>query len=461
MQKLLLNRSSIPFLLGVLVYLGLKLSTLSVRLSDSNIYFVTASHLATGAMLYRDIFFTNFPLHPYVSLVYFSVLRGDVYWYFFTPAIEASIVALLIYAIVLRKTKNYLVSTLSGFVYLFSVIVFITTDHQTGVFFASLMACLSYLFFEKKRYFWVGVFCALMLLVKAYFLPVALTYFVFLLIRKRWGETMRFVAGGVVVGVTILLPFMIFSRREFFDQVFGYSLTRAAGVSKAEVARFFGLRDFLILVILVFNLVCIRKRLFFGLFSIFCFLFFIFYKDTYYLYLNYALPFAALSFMYFYRYMSGVLHAQKMVLPTILIVFFAWNVYVGYSGFSDLGRVENIEEISNLVESQKADFVYGNNDIAPIVSYMSGVAQLNGVIDTNENMFRSGVLNAKEITDDILETKTVLVLHSAYYPTLGVENDVFSEVVEGERVRDNCRLLKRFPIRAEGVTNAIAVLKCW
>lgn len=461
MKKLLFSKYSIPFFVGAGVYLVFKLLTLSIRLSDSNIYFVTASHLAHGSLLYRDIFFTNFPLHPYISVIYYFLLGGSLKWYFFTPALEASVVAILIYIVVLSRTKSYLVSTLSGFVYLFSVLLLITTDHQTGVFLASIFAVLSYFFNMRKQYVLVGVMCALMLLVKAYFLPVALTYVAYFLLHRQFRELLRFCLGGVGVGLVALLPFLLFARQEILSQIFGYSLTRSAGIPKAEVARFFLFRDFLIVAILVFNAFCIRKRLFWGLFSIFALLFFVFYQDTYYLYLNYTLPFAALSFSYLYKYLERVLHAQKFVLPTFLGLFFLWNMHVAYSGFATLGSINQIEEIVELVKSVSPEYVYGNNDIAPAVSYLSGVPQLGGIVDTNENMFRNGVLDANRITEDIFSNKTILVLHSAYYPQLGIENDSFSEILDGEQVKNKCVLLKRFPVHAEGVTNAVAVFRCY
>jgi len=452
---------ALPFFVGVFFYLVYKFGTLSIRLSDSNIYFVTASHLAKGEILYRDIFFTNFPLLPYLSVLYYWMLGGNLKMYFFTSAIETSVVALLIFYVLLREGKSYLLATISSFVYIFSVLVLITTDHQTGVFLASLFAVLSYMFLKSEKYFWVGVMCALMFLVKAYFIPIALTIGVYLFLKKKWKYFLYFAGGGVGAGVIILLPIFILAGEEMVAQIFGYSLSRGAGIPKFEIAKFYIFRDFLFFGILIFNLVNIKKRLFWGLFSVFSLAFFFFYQDIYYLYLNFTAPFAALSFPYLYQDMQEKVKMHVFTIPTILGLLFLWNIYVSYSGFYSLGRIETIDEIAEIVREQEAEYVYGNNDIAPAISYLSGTPQLNNIVDTNENMFRSGALDASTLTSDILKNKTVLVLHSAYYPMLGIENDTFSEIVVGEKIQQNCRLLKRFPVVAEGVTNGLAVFRCF
>src|SRR5690606_29145625 len=115
------------------------------------IYFYTGLQLLKGNMLYKDVFFTNFPLFPYVSSLYVLLSFKQLPLFFFTAVIEASLVGFLLYSIILKQTKHMLTATLSAMVYLFSFMILSTTDHQTGVFLASVFAVASYYFYTEKK----------------------------------------------------------------------------------------------------------------------------------------------------------------------------------------------------------------------------------------------------------------------------------------------------------------------
>lgn len=171
------------------IFLAIKLPHLSIRMSDSNIYFYNGYQILHGQLLYKDIFFTNFPIIPYISAVYFLLLNGNLKLYYVTPLIETLITASFIFYIVQSKTKQLLVSTVSAAVYLFSFIILSTSDHQTGVFLASLFSVASFLAFDRKRFCLAGILSALFILTKAYFIPLALTYTVYLLIKKKYKKS--------------------------------------------------------------------------------------------------------------------------------------------------------------------------------------------------------------------------------------------------------------------------------
>ena len=227
---------NLPIIFIITPFLLFKFFNLSVRLSDSNIYFYTGYQLLQGKILYKDIFFTNFPLLPYMSSLYFLLFFGSLKLFFLTPAIEASIVAALIYFIAQRQTKSILLSTLSSMLYLYSFIVLVTSDHQSGVFLASLFAVISYYFFFQRKHFLAGIFIALAFLTKAYFIPIFAAYFVTLFLERseksfssphertkrieRARTIMQFVGGFIATIVLILLPTLLFAYHAFIKDVF-------------------------------------------------------------------------------------------------------------------------------------------------------------------------------------------------------------------------------------------------
>lgn len=450
----------LPILIPIGIFLFLKITNLGIRMSDTNIYFYTAYQLLLGKVLYRDIFFTNFPVLPYISMIYFYIVGKSLSWYYITAAIEASIVSFLLFYLISQKTKDKLIALTASLLYLFSFIILATTDHQTGVFLASLFAVLGYLFvFEKKRYLFGGVFIALALLTKAYFLPVFLAIFVTLTI-KDYRKSFLFLFGVGGATFLILLPSLLLARNELIKDVFIYSLTRSQGISKTHILWFFLKHDFLLVVSLLFSLVMIRRYLFFGLFSLFSLFFIFFYQDIYYLYLNFAIPFLCLSFANLQSFLHDKIRLQKMVVPTIVLVFSLSNLFIYLPSYRNLQKIEGIGQILSLVKKENPPVLYGVNSITPALAYLSNKPLLNGIVDTNENIFRKGFLNTNTLTQDAIAQKAMIVTIGAHYPSLNVQEDIVGGIFNKDLVKKSCRLKGSFPTKTEGIENRINLFSC-
>ncbi|HVF69966.1 MAG TPA: DUF2079 domain-containing protein, partial [Xanthomonadales bacterium] len=242
----------LPIIVLVLIFIIVKSASFGVRLSDTNIYFYTGYQLLQGQVLYRDIFFTNFPLLPYLSSVYFLLTGGNLTLFFLTPVLEVSAVSYLIYIISRKENKSTFLALTGSIIYLFSFIILSTSDHQTGVFFASLVSVTSYYFYLNKKYVLSGVFIALALLTKVYFLPIFLTFLTVFIIDKKWKELLNFLIGVSVSSFVVMLPTIIFAFPDFIKNVFEYSLNRSQGIGKSNIVWFFITHDFILFVLLIF-----------------------------------------------------------------------------------------------------------------------------------------------------------------------------------------------------------------
>ncbi len=464
----------LPILIPIAIFLLLKLTNLGIRLSDTNIYFYTAYQLLQGKVLYKDIFFTNFPVLPYISMIYFYIVGKSLSWYYITAAIEASLVALLIFYLTLKKIKDKLIALTSSLLYLFSFIILATTDHQTGVFLASLFAVLSYVFvFEKKQYVFGGVFIALALLTKAYFLPVFLAILLTLFFERvplsgtsrendnsRQARIIKFLAGCFVATIAVLLPSLLFARNDLMKDVFLYSLTRSQGISKINILWFFLRHDFLLVVALLFSLFAIRRYLFFGLLSLFSLLFILFYQDPYYLYLNFTIPFLCLSFANLHIFLRERFHIQKMVVPTIVVIFLLINLIIYFSSYRTVQKVERVDQLLSLIHKENPPVLYGVNSIAPALAYLSDKPLLNDIVDTNENIFRKGFLSVDTLTNDAIDQRAMIITPGAFYPDFNILNDITGGIFDEEKMTESCELKGSFPIKTEGIENRLNLFRC-
>lgn len=457
MTKLL--KVFLPFVILAAIFLYIKLTSLAIRSSDTNIYFYTAKEILNGKILYKDIFFTNFPIVPQVASFYFLLSSGNLLFYYFTATIETVITAGFLFLISYNETKSRWFASLISGMYLFSFIILATTQHQTGVFLATLFITVSYFFFRKDRTTLTGFFTGLALLTKAYTAPLFLAYFVFFAIRER-NRLASFLSGTIIAGIMIL-PSLLLAPQELWHDVFEYSLTRSQGVSKANIFWFVMQHDILFVILLLTNIIMMKRQLFFGLFSLFGLLFFLFYKDTYYLYLVVLLPILVLSLPSLVKEIQQKFFIHHLMLPTILIPLTLYNLFAYYAnGYNTLQKLHDTQEMIKVIHKEKPSALYGVNSITPALAYLSDTPLLNGIIDTNDNIFRKGYLNATKLTKNAVRQHALLITEGVWYPQAGITQDVLTEIIDQKELKKNCKHIKRFFFQSEGLTNAINFFRC-
>lgn len=452
---------SIFFLsITALFFLIFKILNLEIRLSDTNVYFLTSYHLLNGKLLYKDIFFTNFPLFPYVSILYILIVNQNLPWFYLTSSIEAIAIFFLIYFIVFKKIGDHMISIVSSLLYLFSFIVLSTSDHQTGVFTASLFAVLSYFFLEKKSYLFSGFFSSLAFLTKAYFVPIPLAFILFI-IKTDSKKSIYFLLSFITTLIIILAPFLIFSKVDMLKDLFSYSLNRETGIPKKEIISFFITHDFVLFSILIFNLFNFKKNLLFSLMSFFGIIFFFYYQDIYYLYLNFFVPFLAISFYHPLKLITSKFSLEKRAIFSFLLIIFTINFSLYFIKYKDLQKINNSNEIVEIINKEKPKYLYGVSDLTPALSYLTKTPLVEDIIDTNENIFRKKILDKKLLTKKAVEKNSIIVSHGADYSYLGINELVLDNVFDKEIIMKSCSLISTFPVKAEGIINRINLFKCF
>ncbi len=451
----------ILFLFPPLFFLIIKLPDISIRISDTNIYFYTAYQILQGKILYKDLFFTNFPGFAYISSLYFLLTSGSPTLFYITSIIETIIISILIYYIVKNKTKNLTISLASQVLYLFSFIVLSTSDHQTGVFTASLFAILSYLFYKKNRLFLSGIFISLTFLTKAYFLPIIIAFFVYSVLDKKLRNTVKISFSFLLTSSLTLLPSILLTKNDFIKDVFLYSLTRSAGIMKGDIFWFFTIHDIILFMLLFFSLLNFKKNLFLAILSTLSLCFLIFYNDIYYLYLNFIIPFLCLSLSEFIYFLKNKFNLQIILIPIFIFIAISVNLFVYLSYYKNIGKINNINSLVNTIKKEKPEFLYGVNDITPVLAYLSSTRLLDNIIDTNENIFRKKILNSKTLTNQAIKHKTIIVSHGAYYQDININERIIDNIFAKDIVSKKCKYLTGTPVIMEGVTNRINLFKCY
>lgn len=454
-------RKLIPLILLISSFLIIKIHNNGVRLSDTNIYYNMAYQIFQGNLPYKDFFFSNFPFFSYIFSIYYALIGKNIELFYFTANIEVAIITTLIYAITYHKTKNYIVSTASSALYIFSFMVLSTSDHQTGVFTASLLAVFGYYFLQQKKIIYAGVFIGASVFTKAYFLPLFLAFFAYFLIKKMWKNLLKFCVVFTATGLIILLPFLIQAPNQVISDIFGFSLVRPIGLSKLNIMWFFITKDFPIFILLIFNIFNIRKNILFGLISIFSILFFFGYQDVYYLYLNFLVPFTCLSFYELFSFLKTKLNVQNLVIPTIISVFILFNLLIYLSSYRNLGKVDDINKIKQAIISENPKFLYGVNDITPALLSLTHIPALENITDAHEYFFIKKIYNKEVLTEKAVKSKTIIITHGADYPQYNIKQDILDNIFIEEMIYENCRNILSVPVQSEGDANRINLFKCY
>lgn len=452
------NFSFILLALSILLFVLVKLPNLSVRLSDTNPYFYIGYKLLHQQLLYKEIFFANLPLFPYISSIYYLMTLGDIKMFYATALLEVMVINFLIYFVVYTKTKNYIISAISSLLYMFSSTVLVTSDHQAGLFTASIFILLSYIFLEKKKFLISGLFASLSLLTKAYFLPIIVSFAIYLFIRKEYKHFFRFLAGFIFLTALILLPFLIFARKEFIASLL-FSMTREGGV-KQDIIWSFIRNDFILFFVLIFNLLNFKKNSLFALISLLSIVFFFFYQGAYSIYLNFLIPFLVISFYNLSNFLAQKKHFLKIAFPIIVIFATVTNIVI-YIYFFNLGRIENINSIVELIKKEDPKYLYGTAHITPALAYISKRPLLDNAISTHLSLFRNKFLDGKKLTEKAIAEKTIIVAYGTFNNKLNIDNIAQDEIFDKDLLKKYCKRLASFPIYAGNAANRIYLLKCY
>lgn len=334
-----------------------------------------------------------------------------------------------------------------------------TSDHQTGIFTASLLAVLGF-YFLKEKVLLSGIFIAASFLTKAYLLPIVISFYGYLAIKRDKEKIIKFSIGFILASLFILLPFLLLAPKEFFFDIFGFSLTRPTGLSKINILWFFITRDFLLFILLIFNLFNIGKNILFGLISIFSIVFFFAYQDIYYLYLNFLTPFLCISLYELSYFLRKNLNIQKMIIPTIIFVFILYNLFSYLSSYRDLGKLQ-INKITKTIIAEKPNFLYGVNDITPALISLTNIPALENVNDAHEYFFTRRIYDKEYLTNRAINSRTIIITHGADYPKYDIKQDILDNIFIKEAIYKNCKLILSIPVISEGDANRINLFKCY
>lgn len=459
-----------PVLAGmIIVFLVIKVANMGYRLSDTNIYFSTAKALLSGRPLYTDVVFTNLPLWPYIAAAYVFVTGQQVLFFFATSFFEVIAITLLLYFLLRKMPLPPPLRLLLSASYLFSYLTLAGSDHQTGIYTATLLAVAAYYAYEEKRYAVSGMLAALMLMTKAHTVGIAAAIALHDILARR-AASWRLLLGFCATLAIGMAPTLISSFDAFYRQVFGYSLIRPQSADRAEVAWFL-LGRYWLFVLAFLGAMPVFKRI--PLLMAICAAYIasmLLFHDPYLYYYNPVVPFLVLVLGHAYVYAAE--RFRHEMIPAAAGSLAALSILAHVSEYAPLissyGKITEIEKLVAEVKKHDPAFLYGPMQFTTLISHVSGVRMLGGIVDTTYKMYDVGLYDATEYTKKVLSEKTMVITFGRVeYGIVNGAAQVVGVSTKHDRIYNvdqivaRCKVVYLHPLVFTPETNSLNLLTCY
>jgi hypothetical protein len=433
--------------------------TAGLYLTDGNNYLLFAKLLTQGQMLYKDVYLDNFPLMIYISVFYKWLTFGSMQLFNYTTTIEKTIIASLLYYITYKQWKNHSTAFLSAVTFLCSYTT-MASSFQLGFFTNVLLILLAYYFVLEKKLLLAGLFAAAAVLAKAYSI-FPLFGLLLYVIQEYKIKTWKFVSAGVLTGLIVMLPTIVFAFPQFIEQTLGFGLVRAPSVDKTNLYYLFIVYDFLVCFLVLWNLTLWKKNIFLAAGTASLLLFFALYKDVYYAYFSYFPLLAALGVGYLLE--TPIPFTKEKMPKAIFATFLVFAAIVGFTTYLDNSRfvkkVGNELQLYQIVQSQKPKALYGHSILVNGVSYYTNIPIYNNMYEITTAYFTNQKMKKEQLTKDLLKTRTLLLLYSYKY-----DNQILYDetIIDASQLKACNTVYEQLLNTAQdGVEKYVSVVRCY
>ena len=414
MRKIIEKKGYWIFILIIILYAAMKLSFINYSYSDENTYFYMGKLVSEGLVPYKDFFSSHPPLQVYLFALLFKVFGFSFIVLKLVPLVCTIVSGFFVYKMVWEKI-GVREAVIALILFLFSYDSMRFSGYAVGVNLTTMFAVMGIYFLLNKKYVLSGVFQGVAGITGLYSLILPLVILAVLFFKNK-KSFLRFLIGfGVVFFVTNLI-FMVVAGSDYVNSVYGYHLSKPSEESNEFIVLGRLVRVNMLLFVAFFAYVLrrtfFRYKKFNVLFMIV--LMYIFFlvslQSIFGFYSMIIFPFLAVlggsSLGWIGKKNKGIL-----VIVILLMVFSAgWSVnkYVKY----DFQDFKNVDEVVEFIESNSnvGDTIYGDDSVTTLLALLSDRRITADFADSNNFVFRSGVVNLGETIDTLKKERVKFII---------------------------------------------------
>ncbi len=445
---------------SIIIFILIKWLMITTRFGDGNAYIYMAKVFLEGQLPYRDFIHVD----PPGILYYLGLLRifaGNNIWvYQLSVYLLDGLTAFFLFKI--ASHYKLTLAFLAAPIYLATFTVMSVSDFLTGLQpILFLMTVATYLSLKQKNVF-SGICWGAALLIKLYVIPPFAGIIVWYLIQKKYTETIKLILSCIIIFILGMLPFLITSFSQLIDSLVIHQFNRPSGTDKFAVFGYFLKHEWL-LVILAITGVWFNRKAIVALPLIFTFLFYLLFRDVYFMYLGNLMPWLVLLALFGLSKILTLKDSRNYTLILIglvycLVLLYSFSDY--YQSISRAGRFTNSHEISDYLKTLPIKPLYGSYEVVPVLALQTNLPILNNYINSNEQNFSSRVMDKEYVSNLAADQSAYLIGRILDYPERGVVDVGYEGYFSESVFKQYCQRIKDFPSTSRELDNKIIIYQC-
>ncbi len=451
-------------LLSVCIFIWLKLDGLTWHFGDGNAYFYMAQQLLRGHLPYRDFLLADPPLLIFLLAAVKLVIGQQIVLFQWLPVLLEIATSGVLYLTIKPKLPN--LAKFIPAIYLFSFLILSTSDYLTGLHFINFFISLAY-FFRKKPIV-SGVLWALATLIKLYVIPGFIGWILWLILTKKTERAKKTAVVYATTGALFMLPFLIIVPQSVISQIIVHQFNRPKGINKITIFSFFLQHDLMLISLASFSWWLTKNKKYLLPFVSWL-LFYLIFKDLYYLYLGVLAPWLILSLADLWFYLKTQTkqalleqHSDQIIIMLVMTIFMfqILGIHFYKTSIQAEGVFEQLPAVAEYVKSLPKKPLYGSHEVAPLVALASNRQLFGNYIDTNSQLFSSGVLDKEQISQQAAQEGVYFLSKVADIPENPDIDQGYSGYFDTRVFEQTCERLQIFHGNDAELFDDVAVYRC-
>ncbi len=449
-----INKNNLPYILlfiSIAAFMLIAAKGITMpQPGDENVYYYMGKLVSEGKIPYRDFFYAHPPLHIYLISLAYSLFGFNILILKSIPLICTLTTAIFVFLIAKNKYGAY-EALVASLLYLFSYSIMFNSVFSFGIELAVMfLAAGMFFLWNKNSPLMAGFFFGMAGITRLLaIMPVAIISAATFLQDKK--KSWKLLCGFSIVFLSANLIFASLSG-DYLTQAYKFHLLKSpqAGENAKEYIGMIKLNWILFASIIPLFFLKEKKRA--GIFAVISSAYLIFLmalKNIFGFYFMVAFPFLAIAGGFgIVSAIRGISGKKRLAaaISALLALAFSWNLasdvlFIEKIGFSGFERGKDLSDYISLKYS-KGTMLFGDESVVPLLALMTGRKVALDSVDTNNQIFISGIKNLRE-TFNLLKGKGVLFIIRSRQ---GIS--YFAET--REFLNTNCELLSSFHDKAEG-----------
>ena len=417
---------------------------------DENVYYYMGKLISEGKIPYKDFFYAHPPLHIYLIALIYKIFGFNIFILKLMPLISTLVSAFFVFKIAKWKF-GHAEAIISSLLFLFSYGTMFNSVFSFGIDAAAMFLVIGiYFLWSKNSHILAGLcfgFAGITRLLSL--IPIFVIFALDLLSNRK--NFLKLSSGFFIVFLIVNALFILFAGNSYAEQVYKYHLLKSLD-SRENFKEYFGIINLnwilfasAAISIFVKDKKPIRMS---AIVSITYLILLLSLNKLFGFYFIIAFPFLALIGGYSIArlFQFNLVNKWKIPILIILLLIFSWDLAsnvlflekIGFAGF-DRGR-----ELADFVNSasNSSTLLFGDDSVVPLLALATNKKIAFDFVDTNNELFLSGMRDLGTILDNLKEKDVLFVIRS----TQGIS--YFSEVKDF--LNKNCDFLSQFHDKIEG-----------